>query len=62
MEAFLFDFDRDIYGETLRVGWVQRLRGEVRFDGVDALVAQLKNDVEEAKAIHQANDERARWI
>lgn len=62
VEAFLFDFDRDIYGETLRVGWVQRLRGEARFEGVDALVAQLNKDVEEAKAIHRADDERARWI
>ncbi len=62
VEVFLFDFDRDIYGETLRVGWVQRLRGEVRFDGIDALVAQLNQDVENAKSIHQVGDARARWI
>ena len=62
VEAFLFDFDRDIYGETLRVGWVQRLRGEVRFDGVEALVAQLNDDVAQAKSIHRGEDARATWI
>lgn len=49
-EVHLFDFDETIYGETLRVGFVERLRGIVRFDGLLALKAQIARDAEAAKA------------
>jgi len=51
VETYIFNFDRDIYGKTLRVKPVQRLRGEAKFDGLDALVAQIAKDCEEARAI-----------
>ena len=43
-EVHLFDFDGDLYGRALRVHVVARLRDERRFDGVEALVAQLHED------------------
>ena len=46
VEAFLLDFDRDIYGRELRLDFLERLRGEQRFDSVDALVEQMGRDVE----------------
>jgi riboflavin kinase/FMN adenylyltransferase len=49
VEAHIFDFDRDIYGETLAVDFVERLRGEQKFDGIEALVAQIKSDAEQAR-------------
>ena len=51
VETHLFDFDRDIYGEMLEVRMVERLRDEVRFDGVESLVKQIGADVEAAKKI-----------
>ena len=54
IEAYLIDFDGDLYGETLRVAFVERLRGEKRFDSIDALVEQMKLDVERAREICQA--------
>ena len=51
VEAHLIGFDEDIYGETLRIAFLDRLRGEKRFDSVDELVAQMNRDVEEAKRI-----------
>lgn len=49
-EVHLFDFKGDLYDQTLRVHVVSRLRGEESFDNVDALVAQMDRDSEEAKA------------
>ena len=48
IEAYLIDFDGDLYGETLRVAFTKRLRGERRFESVDALVDQMQRDVVEA--------------
>jgi riboflavin kinase/FMN adenylyltransferase len=54
VEAHLLDFDGDLYGQTLRIAFLERLRGEKRFESVDELVAQMKRDVEEAKRITSA--------
>jgi riboflavin kinase/FMN adenylyltransferase len=51
IEVNLFDFDREIYGQTLRVYLHQRLRGEQKFDGLDALKAQLAADKVESVAV-----------
>ena len=49
VEAFLLDFDRDIYGRELRLDFLERLRGERRFDSVEALVEQMGRDVAETR-------------
>lgn len=49
IEVHLFDFEGDLYGCTLRVGLVSRLRDEQRFAGVEALVAQLGRDASHAR-------------
>jgi riboflavin kinase/FMN adenylyltransferase len=51
VEAYLLDFDGDLYGEAGRVAFVSRLRGEERYDSVDALIAQMHRDVEETERI-----------
>jgi riboflavin kinase/FMN adenylyltransferase len=51
IEAFLIDFDEDLYGQNLRVAFVSRLRGEKRFESVDELVAAMERDVQQAKDI-----------
>jgi riboflavin kinase / FMN adenylyltransferase len=49
LEAHLLDFDGDLYGEPARVKFEHFLRSERKFDGVDALIAQLKHDIEHAR-------------
>lgn len=49
LEAHLFDFDGDLYGATLTVRFVARLRGQVRFENVEALRAQLERDRRDAR-------------
>ena len=51
VESYILDFDGDLYGETLRVGFVERLRGERRFDSTEALVTQMQRDVEAVRRI-----------
>src|SRR3954469_12247966 len=51
IEAYLIDFDGDLYGKTLRIAFIARLRGERRFPGVEDLVAQMHRDVEEAREL-----------
>jgi riboflavin kinase/FMN adenylyltransferase len=51
IEAHLIGFEGDLYGETLRIAFLERLRGEKRFESVDALVEQMNRDVERAKEI-----------
>src|SRR4051795_7117229 len=49
LEAHLLDFTDDLYGERAEVRFVHFLRSERKFDGIDALVAQLQHDVEAAR-------------
>ena len=51
LEAHLFDFDGDLYGRRLRVAFVERLRPEQRFAGLDALKAQIAADCDKARQI-----------
>ena len=48
-EANLFDFSEEIYGDTIRIIWLDKIRDMVKFDGIEELVAQLKSDEEVAK-------------
>jgi riboflavin kinase/FMN adenylyltransferase len=51
VEAYLLDFDGDLYGSRLQLAFLKRLRGEKRFESVDALVDQMALDVEAARTI-----------
>lgn len=51
IETFLFDFSGDLYGATLSVGLVEYLRPELTFEGVDALIAQMDADCDQARGI-----------
>ncbi|MCH7800730.1 MAG: bifunctional riboflavin kinase/FAD synthetase [Chloroflexi bacterium] len=51
IEAFLLDFSDDIYGQTLRLEFVKRLRGEEKFDSVDALLQQINKDVQQTREL-----------
>ena len=51
IETYLIDHEEDLYGTTLRVAFVERLRGEKRYADVDELVAQMRRDVEEARRV-----------
>ncbi|HZP30877.1 MAG TPA: bifunctional riboflavin kinase/FAD synthetase [Acidimicrobiia bacterium] len=51
LEAHVLDFDGDLYGQAVKVRFVEHLREEVRFDGVAALVEQIGRDVEAARAV-----------
>lgn len=51
LEAHVIDFDGDLYGEEARVQFECFLRSEQRFDGIDALASQLKQDIDKARTI-----------
>ena len=51
LEVHLFDFAGDLYGAELQVEFVAHLRAELRFDDLDALVAQMQRDADAARAL-----------
>lgn len=51
LECHILDFSADLYGQNLRVSFVQHLRGEEKFSGVDALIAQIKADIAESRPL-----------
>lgn len=51
VEAFVLDWEGDLYGQQMTIEFVQRLRGERRFDSAEALVEQMHADVAAARAI-----------
>ncbi len=54
VEVHIFDFQRDVYGETLEVLFVERIRDEVRFESPEKLIAQIGRDIDRAKEILRA--------
>jgi len=56
VEAYLLDFDGDLYGQEARVAFVGRVRGDARFDSAEALVEQMHRDVADAERILAAAD------
>ncbi|MBO6900176.1 MAG: bifunctional riboflavin kinase/FAD synthetase [Rhizobiaceae bacterium] len=51
LETFLFDFEGDLYGAQCEVSFFSFLRPELKFDGLDPLVAQMRTDADEARAL-----------
>jgi riboflavin kinase/FMN adenylyltransferase len=51
VEAYLLDFDEDIYDESITLEFVQRLRDELKYDSVAALIEQIKRDVEQTRKL-----------
>jgi riboflavin kinase/FMN adenylyltransferase len=51
LETYLFDFSASLYGETCSVSFFGHLRDEMKFDGLEALVAQMRRDEDEARAL-----------
>ena len=62
VEAYILDFDEDIYGVELGVEFVGRLRGMVKFDSVEALVEQMGRDVEQARDLPALSSRPARLV
>ncbi len=54
LEVWLFDFDEDLYGQTIETELVAFLRPEAKFDSLDALVAQIRIDADQARALLMA--------
>jgi riboflavin kinase/FMN adenylyltransferase len=54
IEAYLLDFEGDLYGTQLRLDFLQRLRGERRFQSAEALVEQMRRDVQRTREVVEA--------
>lgn len=63
VEVHLFDFEGDLYGATLRVGFVKRIRGEKKFGSADQLRQQIESDSEQARGwLPQSDKEKLSWL
>jgi riboflavin kinase/FMN adenylyltransferase len=63
VEVHVFGFDGELYDKRMRIGFVARLRGESKFDGLEALRQQIDRDCDQAKnALQQLNQDLVRWI
>jgi riboflavin kinase/FMN adenylyltransferase len=51
VEAHIFDFDKMIYDQPIRLNFVHRLRDEKKFSGPEALAQQINKDVEKARKL-----------
>jgi riboflavin kinase/FMN adenylyltransferase len=51
VEAHLLEFAGEIYGQSVSLDFVARLRSEVKFPGVEALLAQIRQDIAQARQI-----------
>lgn len=56
VEAYLLDFDRDIYGQFLKLEFIARLRDELKFDSLEALIEQMHGDVEKTRQILESSN------
>ena len=60
IEAFLIDWEGDIYGRRLQIEFIKRLRGERRFPSVDDLLEQMGRDIDEARHLTSPAGRRLR--
>lgn len=60
LEVHLFDFDADLYGRRIEVEFVAKLRDELKFDGLDALKAQMDEDARQARRLLGITDQQRR--
>jgi riboflavin kinase/FMN adenylyltransferase len=51
LEAYLLDFDGDLYDQAVKVRFTHRIRGQERFDAVDDLIAQMARDVDNIRSL-----------
>ena len=51
VEVHIMDFKEDIYGDPIRVNFIERLRDEIKFDSIEALAGQIQQDIEHARRI-----------
>jgi len=51
VEAYLLDFEGDLYGRELRLDFIERIRGEKRFDSVETLIEQMHRDVADIRQL-----------
>ena len=56
IESFILDFDQDIYGKYVKQNFIKRLRPELKFDSVEALVEQMNIDVINARKVFKERD------
>jgi riboflavin kinase / FMN adenylyltransferase len=54
VESYILNFTDDIYGEAVQLSFVRRIRSEVKFTSVDALMTQIRQDVSRAEEIFRA--------
>ena len=57
LEVFLFDFSGDLYGRRLEVAFIEKIRDEQKFAGLEALVKQMHDDTARAKTILRIADD-----
>ena len=57
LEVFLFDFSGDLYGQRLEVAFIEKIRDELKFASLDALVVQMHDDARRAKNILRMMDD-----
>jgi riboflavin kinase / FMN adenylyltransferase len=57
-ETHIFDFNADIYGRPLKINLLRHLRGEIKFDGPDALIRQIRRDIEVARMVLTKEQQR----
>ena len=63
VESHFFDFNGDLYGRRVRIGFVERIRGERKFASLEALKEQIERDCEAAKnALQETDSDLVRWI
>lgn len=51
IESHILDFDRDIYGQNIQIEFIKRLRGDIKFNGIEELKAQINKDIENTRKI-----------